>query len=136
MSLPVFRRFSQADYPTAPEWLAQMFGPLNVFAETTVTSLNKNLTIGENVQGLKFSTSFVTDGTGVFTPIIFQYNGGGQPDCCIIGKILKADGTAITTPNSITNWYLNINSSPPQVIVNTIAGLDIDTKYNITFLVI
>jgi hypothetical protein len=134
--IPVFRRFSISDYPKAPEWLANMFGPLNVFAETTVTTLNKNLTIGQNVQGLKFTTPVTTDGAGLISPVVFQYTGGGQPNCCLIGQIRKSDGTAITAAYAITDWYLNLNSNPFSVVINKIVGLDPSTRYEMTFLVL
>jgi hypothetical protein len=136
--LPVFRRFSQADVPTAPNWITNIFGPLNTFCEQTVQTLNKNLIIGQNVQGMKYTTSFTTLSTysTTFTPITFQYTGGGQPNCCLIGQITRSDGAVITTPAMISNWYLNINTSPYTVTINYIAGLTANTKYNITFVVL
>ena len=134
--LPVFRRFAAGDFPTAPEWLSQVFGPLNTFAETTVATLNKNLSIGQNVQGLKYSTSFRTDGLQEFAPITFRFTSGGQPDCCLIGNITKSDGTTIVDPVAITAWNLNINTSPYTVNITRMSVLDADTQYNVTFLVI
>lgn len=134
--LPVFRRFAAGDYPTAPDWLPLIFNPLNTFAETTVATLNKNLTIGQNVQGLKYSTSFTSNSLGEISPIVFQYTGGGQPDCCVIGQITKTDGTTITTPIAITDWSLNINTSPFLVTVNYLSVLESSKRYNVTFLVI
>lgn len=134
---PVFRRFSISDYPTADSWVETMFSPLNVFCEQTVSNLTKNLSIGQNVQGQKFSTSFTTPSdyaTGGFTKITFQYTGGGTPNCFLIGSISRTDGTAILTPVTITSAFSNINVSPLQVTINYIAGLAADTKYNITLL--
>ena len=140
MSLPVFRRFSQADVPTAPNWIQQVFGPLNIFCEQTVQILNKNLVIGENVQGMKYTTSFTTLSTYMsasdFSPITFNFTSGGQPNCCMIGQISRADGVVITTPSMVTSWFLNINQNPALVTINFIAGLAANTKYNITFVVI
>jgi len=138
MSLPVFRRFSQADVPTAPNWIGNVFGPLNTFCEQVVQSLNKNLTIGQNVQGMKYTTSFTTlsSYSTTFTPITFQYTGGGQPNCCLIGQITRSDGVVITAPAMITNWYLNINTAPYTVTINYIAGLAASTKYNVTFVIL
>ena len=138
MSLPVFRRFSVSDVPSAPNWIGNVFGPLNTFCEQTVQVLNKNVVIGENVQGMKYTTSFTTLSTypTTFTPITFQYSSGGQPNCCMIGQISRADGTVITTPAMVTSWYLNINTSPYTVTINYISGLTASVKYNITFIVI
>ena len=135
-ALPVFRRFTVSDYPTAPEWASQMFNPLNLFCEGTIQSLNKGLVLGQNIQGQKFTTSFTTlsgYAAGDFTTISFAYTGSGQPDCLLIGNISKADGSTILLPVSITSWYLNINVSPYQLTVKYVAGLVANTKYNITF---
>ena len=134
--LPTFRRFTQSDVPTAPNWISNVFNPLNVFCEQTVQALNKNLTIGQNVQGQKFSTSITTDGSGVFKPVTFQYSGGGQPDCCFIGQLSRDDNVLITTASSITSWFLNINTNPYTVTISYVAGLAVSTRYNITFVVL
>ena len=137
MALPVFRRFSIADMPTAPNWIVNLLNPLNVFCEGTVANLNKNLTIGANVQGQKNSTSFTTPAdyaTGGFSPITFVYNSNGQPNCLLIGSLTSNDGTLLLNPYSITSWSANINVSPIQVSAYYIAGLSASTKYNITLL--
>jgi hypothetical protein len=139
MALPVFRRFSLQDIPDAPNWIEQIITPLNLFCETTVTALNKNLTVGQNLQGAIYSTTFttVTNYTaGTFTPIIFAYNGGGQPKNVIIGNLNRVDGELILTPFSLTAWHLNINTSPFTVNVDYIAGLNVGVKYNVTFFVV
>lgn len=137
--LPVFRRYSISDYPKAPEWLSQFFQSLNLFSETTIQTLNKNLTIGQNVQGMKYTTTFTTAAnyeSGVFQPIVFSYLGGGQPDCCLLGQIVRTD----TLPNqfqiTVSDWYLNINTNPFRVTINYIAGLLPETTYTATFLVL
>lgn len=134
MSLPVFRRFSIQDIPDPPRWLPNLLTPLNLFCEGTVTAFTKNLVIGQNVQGQKFSTSFSTPSnysSGGFNPLLFQYSGGGQPTCLLIGAISREDGAALLNPITITDWFANINRSPIQVTVNYIAGLSTSTNYNI-----
>ena len=140
MTVPVFRRFSQADVPTAPNWLGTIFSPLNVFCEQTVQLFNKGLVIGQNVQGMKFSTVYTAPfsylSSNVFTPITFQYTGGGQPNCCMIGNISRVDGLPIQVAVGITSWLLNQNTNPYTVTINFIAGLSDNIKYNITFVVL
>ncbi len=140
MALPVFRRFSIQDIPDAPDWITTILDPLNLFCETTVSALNKNITIGANLQGQVYSTSFTTlagYATGDFTRISFTYNSNGQPKTCILSKITRDDGTLMLNPVSIAaGWTLNINTNPAQVQVNYIAGLAASTKYNVTFLVL
>lgn len=138
--LPVFRRFTQQDVPNAPNWFSNIFTPLNTFCEQTVQTLNKNLTLGTNVQGQKFSVSFTTahdyKTQHTFTPITLQYTGGGQPTCCMIGSIVRTDGTLITNAVSINSWFLNINKNPAIVTINYIAGLENSTRYTINVVVL
>tara|TARA_R110000868_G_scaffold246118_3_gene502769 strand:+ start:116 stop:535 length:420 start_codon:yes stop_codon:yes gene_type:complete len=139
MTIPVFRRFTQGDIPNAPNWVGNITGPLNVFCEQTVQAFTKNLTIGQNVQGQIFATSFTTPAGyagGTFTPITVSYTGGGRPTCCLIGQLDRDDGTAILTATAITSWTLNINSSPAQIQINYVAGLVASKKYNLTFIVL
>jgi hypothetical protein len=109
-----------------------------VFCETTTQTLNKNLTIGENVQGQKASITFTTgSGSPYAFPIQkFRYTGGGIPNCCLIGRVQRADLQMITDPITITSWYLDLNTNPYTVVIDYIAGLAADTKYTITLLVI
>ena len=137
MAIPVFRRFTQSDIPNAPNWMMTILNPLNIFCEGIVSSFTQGLTIGQNVQGQKYSTSFRTPAdytTGGFPSIIFSYTGGGQPTCLMIGSLTRNDGTLILLPYAITNWTLNINSTPTQIRINYIAGLDASTQYNMTFI--
>lgn len=137
MALPVFRRFTVQDIPTAPNWIQNVLNPLNVFCEGTVANLNKNLTIGENVQGQKFSTTFATPAdyaSGGFTPMTFLYTSNGQPNCLLIGSLTNIDGSMLLLPYSITAWSANINVSPIRISVNYIAGLTYSTKYKVTIL--
>lgn len=138
MTLPVFRRFSLEDIPDAPEWIEQVIVPLNLFCETTVSTLNKNLTVGQNVQGTIYTTSFFTPSDYNFNgmaPISFAYDGGGQPRVCLIGRLWKVNGTKILSPWQLVDWSLNINTSPFRVNIAHIAGLEAQTRYNVTFLV-
>ena len=139
MAIPVFRRFNKTDLPAAPNWIEAIFNPLNVFCEQTVAALTQNLVIGENVQGQKFSASITTPtdyATGGFSPITYNYTGGGRPTCLMIGQINKLDGTLILLPAVITNWVLNVNKTPYLITINYIAGLDASTQYNITMVII
>lgn len=133
--LPVFRRLNQQDIPTAPNWLAYIFNNLNLFGEQVVNTLNKNLVIGENVQGQKFSVTFTTSPTyvmGDFTPLVLSYTGGGTPTCLVLGHTLKADNTPVGNFSvSVADWSLNINKKPATITINYISGLANSTKYTV-----
>lgn len=137
MQPPVFRRYSIADVPRAPEWLTLVFGPLNVFSEQVVQLFSKNLVIGENVQGSKFSYTFSTPAAyaaGDFSPISYVYTGGGAPSCLLVGKVVDVTGALILSPVSVTSWLFNTNENPPTIVVNYIAGLTAGQRYAVTLL--
>ena len=140
--IPVFRRFSQADVPTAPNWIAYIFSPLNTFCEQVVQVLTKNLVIGENVQGMKYTFSFTTGippggiGSGVFPPVKFLYTGGGQPTCVIIGQITEEGGLGPILSAPAIAWNLNINTNPYTINITHIGSLDISKKYTVTVVVL
>ncbi len=136
MTLPVFRKFSQEQVPGAPAWVENVFQPLNTFCDGTVQILDKNLVIGINVQGQVYSTQFTTPAgyaTGSFNKIQLSYNGGGRPQCLILGSINAQDGTPIITACSVSNWTLNINVNPALINILYIAGLAASTTYYATF---
>lgn len=132
---PVFRRFAVGDFPSAPNWLINLFDPLNVFCEQTVANMNKNLAIGENVQGMKYSTTFTTSATGAVN-IVFNYTGNNIPTCCLIGKIERTDNTAISGSPVLTSWSYSANKVPGQITISNINGIDPSTRYEATFLVL
>ena len=137
MALPVFRRFSIADIPNAPNWIANILNPLNTFCEQVVQMFTKSLQIGQNVQGSIYAAQFTTPtnyASGGFPTLTYQYNGGGTPTNLLIGQIATADGSPLLTPVSINSWTLNTNVNPAQINVNYIAGLTASKKYNITLL--
>lgn len=139
MAIPVFRRFTQSDIPNAPNWMMKILTPLNLFCEQSVSAFTQGLTIGENVQGQKYSTSFTTPAdyaAGGFPNISLSYTGGGNPTCCMIGALTRIDGTLILAPYSLNSWLLNINTSPYQVQIKYIAGLSASTQYNLNFVVL
>ena len=134
---PVFRRFTISDFPTAPEWAGQMFNPLNIFCEQTVQNLSKNLEIGQNVQGQKYTlllgtpTDYATNLS--INRLAMGYTGGGRPTCLMIGSIQDISGALITSPVSITRWYLSTDTSPYQIVVEGISGLAPSKTYRATF---
>jgi len=137
--IPYLKRLLKGDYTEAGPWLTDLLVPLNEMFLSINTTLNKNLVIGENVQGQKFSFTFTTDAayaTGTFTPITFTYNGHGKPNCCLVGQVTESTGATLLTPVAVTNWQLNINKNPYQVVINYVAGLSANTTYTIQFVVL
>lgn len=135
---PVFRRFTISDFPTAPEWAGQMFNPLNTFCEQTVQCFSKQLEIGQNVQGQKYElligtpTDYATSLS--INRLAMGYTGGGRPTCLMLGSVQDVSGVPITSPVSITRWYLSTDTSPFQLVVEGISGLTASKTYRATFI--
>ena len=140
--IPVFRRFSQADVPTAPNWINAIFNPLNVFCEQVVQALTKNLVIGENVQGMKYTFTFTTGvppgggGEGVFTPIKFQYTGGGRPSCLMLGQITNSTSSLISYSMPSIEWNLDVNTNPYTINITNMHSLNQNVRYTATVVVL
>ena len=137
--LPIFTRFSKADIPNAPDWISVILDPLNIFCETVVNLLNKNLKIGQNVQGMIYSTSFTTPsdvGLAHNPWIVFNYSGNGTPSCVLIGQVTLSNGDPINDPILVKQWRLNQNKSPYQIEIVDLYNLMNNATYNITFLVL
>jgi hypothetical protein len=137
--LPVFRRFNTYNVDQPPAWLDDVFDPLNTFCEQTVNLLDKNLIIGDNVQGMKYTYTFntlPTYTTGGFSPIIFNYTSNSQPSCAVVGKVVKSTGIPMLTAVTVSDWTVNLNKSPYQIVINYVTGLENSATYTITFLIL
>lgn len=134
INVPDYRKLRLSDVPGAPNWLGNVFSNLNLFGEQ-IQSLFATGTDISLIQGQKYTSTFTTPSnyaTGGFQQIKFNYNGNGSPNCFQIGNIAKGDGTLILSPVTVTSASFNQNTSPPQILVNYVAGLAASTKYTLT----
>lgn len=49
MKLPTIKRISKEDLKGSPEWVSALITPLNAFMENVYSTLNKNITLDENI---------------------------------------------------------------------------------------
>jgi len=135
--VPEFRRFLREDFKEAPNWIERLFIPLNLFLEQTYTLVNKNLTIGDNISGKWFTTSFSTGAsytTGAFEPILIPWDVSKSCEAVIVGYVREASDSYTVITNAVSVDWLQISAS--QVRVNYIAGLQNSKKYNAKFLLL
>lgn len=132
MRIPDLKRFNEGDFPGAPSWFPTFIGTLNTFMEQVVLILDRNTSIGENVTGRYFATSFKTRtdyATGGFNPINISWPFSVKPNAVLVVQVLKTDGTLILNPVSL-QWIFGSNG----ISVKYVAGLDAATNYTINFL--
>jgi hypothetical protein len=126
------------DLPGAPKYVPIMLTQMNLGNDDLTNLVNGNLTIGDNVNGMIFKTSFVTPTaylTGEFNTFRFNFTGSTPPNSVTIGQIACTSPIeAIISPVSVF-WNLVNNVSPNQVFVSYIAGLKANHTYSVTLLV-
>lgn len=137
-SLPEFKRILREDLSeVAGEWVEKLIYPINNFNEQVYSSLNKNLTVGDNITGSIFKTSFTTPTDYIknknFTPINIPWNFRAAPKCVNVGYIAMAESNDIITNPISLDWRI---TGPNTITIRFIVGLKNITKYNITFLIL
>ena len=140
MAVLNFKRIKMEDLKGAPQWVATMLNPLNLFLEQTANAVNGQLTFQSNVSGMSYSTTFATPAnyldstgkaTGKFNSFNFQYLGKQAPSNCIIGSIDNQSGAIITNPTAL-QWSYNNSVNPPSISITYVAGLQNSSNYSIT----
>jgi hypothetical protein len=132
MKPPELKRFNEGDYPNAPSWFPAFIGVLNRFMEQVFQILNRNTTIGENVTGRYFQTSFKTRSdyaAGAFDEISISWPFAIKPSAVLIGQVNRNDDIKIL--KAVTPQWVFSSSG---ITVVYVAGLEPSTSYSITFL--
>lgn len=130
LKIPVFRKLRVNADTSDKMWVVDMYSVLNLFGEQ-VAGLFKTGADITMIQGQKFSTTITTDSSANFTPIVFNYDGNGEPNCFIIGSLTRSDGGPLVA-SSITAAKFNRDTNPPTVEISGIAGLSASVNYNLT----
>lgn len=131
---PEFRRVLREDIPDAPNWVDPIITNYNLFLEQSYSLFNSNLTVGDNVTGRIYQTTFTTPSdyaTGGFNSFQFAWSFFKNPEVVVVGKIEKVAGGIITDPVTVTSWS---QPSANSVKISYISGLAASTKYNIRLL--
>ena len=133
-----YRRIAIKDLKGAPDYIAVMLNPLNLFMEQSTALINGRLTFGSNVSGMVYTVSFTTPSTyatGGFNAFSFNFTGKARPSACLIGSITQTSpaGTILTSPG--VQWSFNNAVNPPQVNITYVSGLAANQTYSITLIV-
>lgn len=137
-NIPDFKRMLREDFKDVPgEWIDKLIYPINSFSEQVTSAMNRNLTIGENVTGMIYTTSFSTPSTYIknksFNQINMPWNFRVAPRSVTIGQLINQDNDApITNPVSL-DWR---QTGPNAITIRFMAGLKNNTKYTVTFLIL
>jgi hypothetical protein len=135
---PVQRINSEDLQGTIDDKLASLVGSINLFIQSTNSSLNGNLQIPTNITGQINSMVFTTNSNysptnySTFTPIVYKSTLPYQTRILLMGQINIVSGQVQYIANTvvISDWS-DINGS---VSINFITGLLPNTSYKLTTL--
>lgn len=117
--LPSLIRLLVEDFPDQKEWIGKLLQPLNQFMESTAASINKSLTVQDNIDQQYVEVSITGNASSTF-----KATTKNRPSGVSVINVVTVSGTAPTAAvqpiweyvpatNSIkvTSWYGGLNSS-------------------------
>lgn len=130
MKITLPQQLTRQDFPEAPNWLAKLLYPLQLFQSTIVSALTSQLTLQDNVSCRINDLTFVAGATPELNTFSFVWNLPRQPICMLM-HVTASDGT--TPPiYPIPSWNL-VGSN---IQVNGIQGLTNTVSYHIVTVVL
>lgn len=142
--LPSIKKLLKSDFPEAPAWFDKVIVPLNKFMEEIYYSLDKNLSVKDNLQmsintiNFKTKSTYVTDSWSYDNFVEYKFTNplAIRPSCVLIGKIVKVGytdnfGAGATGFISLDWTYLSGN-----IVIKYITGLEASTEYDINLLIL
>lgn len=133
MKLPNISRYQKQNYPSSPDWFTRFLGDLNNFTETIWSVLNKNITVGDNLDAQVFTFTILAgaaaiNNTQTFTPAIKHV-----PQAVVVGYC--ADSVAYGAALS-TAVYVSWAWTGSQIQIQSITGLTSGHTYTVTLVVL
>lgn len=136
MELPKFKRIDRSALKDAPDWVDQLLRPLNSFMSTVFSTLDRGITFGDNIRSMSKTLSFTTPSdyaTGGWDRMVFQNELRAAPFCVTIASIRdNADDDPVLLDSVSVHW----TPDPDGIKIRRIAGLQPDTSYTVTLLVL
>ena len=134
--LPPIKRLDPDDYKEVEgNWLRRMISVMNQYFEATYRTLNKGVTLEDNIVSKVYEYTFTTKSdytSGNFETIKFNNGIGKRARIVLLGQIVTVAGSYIPITSAVTIDWLDLNGT---ININHITGLANTTKYKATFLV-
>ena len=122
------RRFSPADYKTAPDWFSGRFlSALNLFTDPVFVALQNGITFLQNFNAQYFNQQITAGATPDANKFSFKQTITGNPQECIVASINLIDPTQPITSAVGISWY----SDSGTIFVTAVNGLTSGTIYNL-----
>ena len=127
MRLPTQKKILREDLKDAPNWVNGIIDPINSFMETLYQSLNKNITLQENIASTVKEITYTT--TSAYPSpqddVTFQNTLRTSPIGIVVLQVYdKANYTP--PPGPVYIPWVNDNGT---ITISTITGLEADKTY-------
>lgn len=133
MRLPQQKKILREDLKDAPGWVNGITSPVNTFMENVYNSLNRNLTLGENIASFTQELTYTTVNTYPTgqTNISFLNQLKTKPIGVMVMQVYDK-ATYIPAPGPVYIPWVEVNGS---IIVYPITGLEPSKTYLIRVVV-
>ena len=129
MKIPVTQQLSRTDFPEAPDWIAKLLYPIQLFFTTVSTALVNQLTYQDNFSCTINYLTFVAAASADLNTFTFLWPYARQPIELTI-HATRTDGTYVPI-YPVPSWNL-VGSN---ISVNGIQGLTTGVSYNLVTVV-
>lgn len=130
-SPPSIQRFYPDDYREAPTWFKTKFlDTLNLFVFPTYNAINKNLTVGANLNQAYYTLSLTGSNTATNNTASFLNPIQGNPTGITVVNVQITGLATPTFPTSAVQCFFTFDGM--SINVGSITGLTDGTSYDIT----
>jgi hypothetical protein len=130
-SVPSIQRFYSDDYKAAPDWFKKTFlNTLNLFVFPTYNALNKNLTVGENINQAYETISLTGNSTPTNNTTSFLNPIEGAPTGVTVLNVTIAGTPTTQYPTAAVQVFWTFDGT--SVNIGSITGLTTGVSYQLT----
>lgn len=127
--IPVQQQLSRQDFPEAPDWIAKVLYPIQLFMTTVVRALTNRLTLQDNFSYVQSEVKFIAGATPSDNVLQFRWELPRQP-VELTMHVTRTDGVYdVIFP--VPSW----NLVGDNIQINGMQGLTSGVEYNITTVV-
>ena len=129
--LPSLKNLKTEDYPKQKSWIGKLLQPMNQFIQQVYSTLNGNVEFDSNIRSqIKRIT---VDTTDIDYPVKFQSTLGVKAQGLLVIDVRDLSSNPTSLTNSV---FIDFEDKNRVIHLNKIIGLNANTRYELTLLVI
>jgi len=133
VKLPTITRFQKQNYPGSADWFTRFMQDINSFTEIVWNTLNKNITIGDNLDAQVYTFTVIAGADATKNTLSFASTLKHSPLAVLVAGV--TDKTAYST--ALLNAVgLQWTFASPTITITGIAGLVNTHTYQMTVIVL